>query len=122
MFVRLLRMEGETVFYLPFDLAASEQFEGWEEGVDAFKDAVPLKALVSYEFTERVLAIIGEDVDYSCVIELSTSEMGSKGVALNEKDVIAVGGKTYHVTRLRPTRHYGGSPASALAALSEGKP
>jgi hypothetical protein len=122
MFVRLLRMEGETVSYLPFDLAASEKFEGWEEGIDAFEDAVALTALVTYEFTERVLATIGEDVEYSCVLELSTAELEARGVSLKDKDVFTVEGKTYHVTKFQPTRFYGGSPASVLVALNEGKP
>jgi hypothetical protein len=122
LFKKLLQMEGEAVSYLPFDLAASEKFEGWEEGIDGFKEAVSLTALVTYEFTERVLAAIGEDVEYSCVLELSTAELESKGIALKDRDVFTVGGKTYHVTRFRETRHYGGSPASVLVALSEGKP
>lgn len=122
MFVRLLRMEGEAVSYLPFDLAASEKFEGWEEGVDTFKEAVPLAALVTYEFTERVLAAIGEDVEYSCVLELSTADLGAKDISLKDKDVFTVKGRTYHVTKFRETRHYGGSPASVLVALNEGKP
>jgi hypothetical protein len=122
LFKKLLRMEGEAVSYRPFDLEGSEEFAGWEEGVDAFEDGVPLAALVTYEFTERVLAAIGEDVDYSCVVELSTAELEEKSVTLKDKDVFEVGGKTYHVTKFRETRFYGGSPASVLAALSEGKP
>jgi len=122
LFKKLLRMEGEAVSYLPFDLASSEKFDGWEEGIDAFEEAVPLTALVTYEFTERVLAAIGEDVEYSCVLELSTAALDAKAVSLKDKDVFTVAGKTYHVTRFRETRHYGGSPASVLVALNEGKP
>lgn len=122
LFKKLLRIEGEAVSYLPFDLASSDKFEGWEEGIDAFKEAVSLTALVTYEFTERVLAAIGEDVDYSCVLELSTAELAEKNITLKDKNVFEVTGKTYHVTRFRETRRYGGSPASVLVALSEGKP
>jgi hypothetical protein len=122
MFKKLLAMEGEEVFYLPFDLASSEEFEGWEEGKDAFKDGIPLSALVSYELTERVLSIIGEDVRYSCVAELSIEQLAEKDITVNEKDAFEVDGKPYRVTRFRPTRHYGGSPAAMLVALEEGMP
>lgn len=122
LFARLLRMEGQAIQYLPFDRAASEEFEGWEEGVDAFAAAVPLTALVSYEFTERVLAVIGEDVEFTCTVELSASDLTTRGLAVQVNDLFQVGGKTYHVTRVKPTRHYGGAAASWLVALAEGRP